>query len=133
MDNLKADHGYTHDSQAVKFFVQVLAEMSAEERRQVLFFATGSPRLPIGGVSLALVEEQCAESICPTRARATAAARVRSPRIHSQGFASCMCVTGLQGMAPPLTVVKKDTECLMPATSYLPSVWHTTALGLPCS
>jgi hypothetical protein len=36
-------------------------------------------------------------------------------------------------MAPPLTVVKKDTECLMPATSYLPSVWHTTALGLPRS
>jgi E3 ubiquitin-protein ligase TRIP12 len=49
LSSIKCDHGYTNDSRAVQFFVEVLAEMSVEEQRQFLFFVSGTPRLPIGG------------------------------------------------------------------------------------
>ncbi|XP_037076185.1 LOW QUALITY PROTEIN: E3 ubiquitin-protein ligase TRIP12-like [Pollicipes pollicipes] len=45
----KPDHGYTHDSPAIKRLVRVLTEFSHEQRRQFLSFVTGSPRLPVGG------------------------------------------------------------------------------------
>ena len=45
----KPDHGYTHDSPAIKRLVRVLTEFSPEQRRQFLSFVTGSPRLPVGG------------------------------------------------------------------------------------
>jgi E3 ubiquitin-protein ligase TRIP12 len=48
-DAIKADHGFTMESQAIKYLLQVLSEFSPEERRQFLQFTTGSPRLPIGG------------------------------------------------------------------------------------
>ncbi|KAL1903961.1 Ubiquitin fusion degradation protein 4 [Sporothrix stenoceras] len=49
MDSVKADHGFNMDSRSVKNLLQVMSEMSPSERRDFLQFATGSPRLPIGG------------------------------------------------------------------------------------
>ncbi|RUS90169.1 hypothetical protein EGW08_002048, partial [Elysia chlorotica] len=45
----RSDHGYTHDSQAVKFLFEVLSGYSITEQRDFLQFVTGSPRLPVGG------------------------------------------------------------------------------------
>ncbi|KAK3801055.1 hypothetical protein RRG08_013451 [Elysia crispata] len=45
----RSDHGYTHDSQAVKYLFEVLSSYSITEQRDFLQFVTGSPRLPVGG------------------------------------------------------------------------------------
>ena len=45
----RPDHGYTHDSRAVKFLFDILSSYTTEEQRQFLQFVTGSPRLPVGG------------------------------------------------------------------------------------
>ncbi|CAF0743765.1 unnamed protein product [Brachionus calyciflorus] len=47
----RCDHGYTHESKAVKFLFDVMCEFDSEEQRMFLQFVTGSPRLPIGGLS----------------------------------------------------------------------------------
>ncbi|XP_059173399.1 E3 ubiquitin-protein ligase TRIP12-like [Physella acuta] len=49
MDCCRPDHGYTHDSQAVKFLFEVLSSYNNSEQREFLQFVTGSPRLPVGG------------------------------------------------------------------------------------
>lgn len=46
---IKADHGYTVDSEPVRTLVRVMSALSREERRQFLQFMTGSPNLPLGG------------------------------------------------------------------------------------
>merc|ERR1711865_1003978 len=46
-----ADHGYTVDSAAVQFFFRTLLELTSDHRRQLLSFATGCPRLPVGGLA----------------------------------------------------------------------------------
>jgi E3 ubiquitin-protein ligase TRIP12 len=48
-DAVKADHGYTKESQTVKDLVEILSLLSKEERRAFLQFMTGSPKLPTGG------------------------------------------------------------------------------------
>ena len=48
----RPDHGYSHNSRAVKFLLQVLAEYTASQQRSFLQFVTGSPRLPVGGKML---------------------------------------------------------------------------------
>ncbi|GAA5900666.1 hypothetical protein JCM8208_000560 [Rhodotorula glutinis] len=48
-NSAKADHGFTMDSRPVRDFLSIMADFSAEERREFLSFITGSPRLPIGG------------------------------------------------------------------------------------
>ena len=45
----RVDHGYTHDSRAVRDLFAILADYSADEQRHFLQFVTGSPRLPVGG------------------------------------------------------------------------------------
>ncbi|XP_071951146.1 E3 ubiquitin-protein ligase TRIP12-like isoform X2 [Antedon mediterranea] len=45
----KPDHGYTHDSRAVKNLFEILVSYNGEEQRQFLQFVTGSPKLPVGG------------------------------------------------------------------------------------
>ncbi|XP_016329913.1 E3 ubiquitin-protein ligase TRIP12 isoform X3 [Sinocyclocheilus anshuiensis] len=45
----RPDHGYTHDSRAVRFLFEVLSSFDAEQQRLFLQFVTGSPRLPVGG------------------------------------------------------------------------------------
>ncbi|CAG5128805.1 unnamed protein product, partial [Candidula unifasciata] len=49
IDCCRPDHGYTHDSQAVKFLFEVLSNYTNSEQRDFLQFVTGSPRLPVGG------------------------------------------------------------------------------------
>ena len=46
---IKADHGYTKDSPAIINFIKILAEFDKLERRKLLQFLTGAPKLPIGG------------------------------------------------------------------------------------
>ena len=50
LDSCKPDHGYTHDSKAIRLLFKVMSEYNREERRQFLQFVTGCPRLPVGGV-----------------------------------------------------------------------------------
>ncbi|XP_034403848.1 E3 ubiquitin-protein ligase TRIP12 [Cyclopterus lumpus] len=49
MECCRPDHGYTHDSRAVRFLFEVLSSFEAEQQRLFLQFVTGSPRLPVGG------------------------------------------------------------------------------------
>ncbi|KAG9343628.1 hypothetical protein JZ751_013798 [Albula glossodonta] len=49
MECCRPDHGYTHDSRAVRFLFEVLSSFNAEQQRLFLQFVTGSPRLPVGG------------------------------------------------------------------------------------
>jgi len=48
-ESIKADHGFTIDSRAIKDLVEVMASYDAPARRAYLQFITGSPRLPVGG------------------------------------------------------------------------------------
>lgn len=45
----RPDHGYNHDSRAVKFLFENLSSYDTTEQREFLQFVTGSPRLPVGG------------------------------------------------------------------------------------
>lgn len=45
----KPDHGFTQDSQAIKYLYEVMSAFDRDEQRQFLQFVTGSPRLPVGG------------------------------------------------------------------------------------
>ncbi|TMW66242.1 hypothetical protein Poli38472_004007 [Pythium oligandrum] len=47
--SMKLAHGYTKESAAVEYFVEVLDEMTVAERREFLLYATGCPNLPAGG------------------------------------------------------------------------------------
>ncbi|KAK2490662.1 hypothetical protein MC885_012008 [Smutsia gigantea] len=49
MECCRPDHGYTHDSRAVKFLFEILSSFDNEQQRLFLKFVTGSPRLPVGG------------------------------------------------------------------------------------
>eukprot|EP00798_Chlamydomonas_sp_ICE-L_P007521 gene7521-668_t len=50
-DSIKFDHGYNSSSPAVKYFLEILAELDSDEQRRFLRFVTGCPRLPPGGLS----------------------------------------------------------------------------------
>jgi E3 ubiquitin-protein ligase TRIP12 len=52
MDSIKADHGYNLDSRSVRNLLQVMSELTPQEKRDFLQFVTGSPKLPIGGKKL---------------------------------------------------------------------------------
>ncbi|ESP04180.1 hypothetical protein LOTGIDRAFT_136701 [Lottia gigantea] len=45
----RPDHGYTQDSQAVKFLFEILSDYNSKEQRDFIQFVTGSPCLPVGG------------------------------------------------------------------------------------
>lgn len=51
MDSIKADHGYNMDSRSVRNLLQTMSELELNQRRDFLQFTTGSPKLPIGGMS----------------------------------------------------------------------------------
>ncbi|VDK88232.1 unnamed protein product [Litomosoides sigmodontis] len=46
---IKPDHGYTHDSDQIRWLIQMLASYDNEQQRKFLQFVTGSPKLPVGG------------------------------------------------------------------------------------
>ncbi|KAJ7381409.1 Ubiquitin-protein ligase [Desmophyllum pertusum] len=50
VESCRPDHGYTHDSRAVKILFEILSCYTQEEQRLFLQFVTGSPRLPVGGL-----------------------------------------------------------------------------------
>ncbi|ORE05395.1 hypothetical protein BCV72DRAFT_230001 [Rhizopus microsporus var. microsporus] len=45
------DGGWTKDSDIIKYFWEIAHSFSYEEKKKLLFFATGSDRAPIGGLS----------------------------------------------------------------------------------
>ncbi|KAL8924940.1 MAG: hypothetical protein Q9208_003823 [Pyrenodesmia sp. 3 TL-2023] len=49
LDSVKADHGFNMDSKSVQNLLQVMSELTLQQRRDFLQFVTGSPKLPIGG------------------------------------------------------------------------------------
>ena len=51
LDCVKADHGYNIDSKSVRNLLEILSSLSVQDRRTFLQFLTGSPKLPIGGIS----------------------------------------------------------------------------------
>ena len=51
MEYCRPDHGYSHDSRAIQCLFEVLSDFDTLEQRQFIQFVTGSPRLPVGGVS----------------------------------------------------------------------------------
>ncbi|KAG8184831.1 hypothetical protein JTE90_004928 [Oedothorax gibbosus] len=50
VESCKPDHGYTIESQAIKFLFEILCNYDTTQQRQFIQFITGSPRLPIGGL-----------------------------------------------------------------------------------
>jgi len=44
------DNGYSKDHPTIKFFWEVVHSMTLDEKKQFLFFTTGSDRSPIGGL-----------------------------------------------------------------------------------
>ena len=46
----RCNHGYTHESRAVKFLFEIMCSLNPDEQRLFLQFITGSPRLPAGGL-----------------------------------------------------------------------------------
>jgi len=49
-DAIKCDHGFTAESRAIGFLIEILSELSADEQRLFLRFVTGSPALAVGGL-----------------------------------------------------------------------------------
>ncbi|EGD73225.1 ubiquitin protein ligase E3A [Salpingoeca rosetta] len=45
------DHGYQRDSTIVKWFWEIVKQFSDEDKKKLLFFTTGSDRVPVGGLS----------------------------------------------------------------------------------
>jgi E3 ubiquitin-protein ligase TRIP12 len=48
-DSIRADHGYSLDSRIVSDLLALLSHYDRSQQRLFLSFATGSPRLPVGG------------------------------------------------------------------------------------
>lgn len=56
MDFIKADHGYNLDSKSIRNLLQVMAEFEPQSRRNFLQFVSGSPKLPIGGMFVEMLD-----------------------------------------------------------------------------
>lgn len=54
MDSIKADHGFNMDSKSVRNLLHTMCDLDPQQRRDFLQFVTGSPKLPIGGMSIHL-------------------------------------------------------------------------------
>lgn len=46
----RCDHGFSHESPAVKYFLRLLSELDQEDQQRFVQFTTGSPALPLGGL-----------------------------------------------------------------------------------
>lgn len=53
-DALRADHGFSMEAKPVKELLDIMHHFSDAEKRLFLRFATGSPRLPVGGMLICL-------------------------------------------------------------------------------
>ena len=54
LESTRCDHGYNLNSRAVKWLFEMMVQFTTDEQRAFLQFVTGSPRLPVGGLSLHL-------------------------------------------------------------------------------
>ena len=110
LDAIKCDHGYSASSPTVLAFVAALTDLSAEERRALLRFVTGSPRLPPGGLA----------ALRP---------RLTIVKKHAHGPGALL-------HAPPFfqQVAKKRIECLFSfrvnCSGFFPSVRAVLGLSL---
>lgn len=52
---MKADHGFNVESPAIRDLVGIMSDYDGPARRNFLQFITGSPKLPIGGLSRVLM------------------------------------------------------------------------------
>ncbi|ODV91362.1 hypothetical protein CANCADRAFT_18258, partial [Tortispora caseinolytica NRRL Y-17796] len=52
LGEVKAEHGYTSESVKFRWLLETLSQMDTNEKRSFLQFMTGSPNLPIGGLSV---------------------------------------------------------------------------------
>lgn len=48
-ESIKADHGFSIESRAIRDLIDIISSYKTNERRSFLQFITGSPKLPIGG------------------------------------------------------------------------------------
>lgn len=48
-ESIKADHGFSIESRAIRDLIDLISAYKSNERRSFLQFITGSPKLPIGG------------------------------------------------------------------------------------
>lgn len=92
---MKADHGFTTESPAIRNLVDIMTTYDTKSRRDFLQFITGSPKLPIGG---------------------------QHRQLSLLDLSLKFSVAGFRGLNPPLTVVKKPHEAPLTADDYLPSV-----------
>ena len=70
VEYLKFDHGYTRNSRAVRFLLEVLCEFDDATLAVFLKFVTGSPRLPVGGLArltprLTIVQKRPEDDVSP--------------------------------------------------------------------
>lgn len=49
--NVQVDHGYTLNCRQVQWLLDILASFTVEDQKRFFFFLTGSPHLPVGGLS----------------------------------------------------------------------------------
>jgi hypothetical protein len=83
---LKADHGFTADSKAIQNLIEIMAEYDSVTRRSYLQFITGSPKLPIGGMSHADQIKTYVNALCRfPRSQSTAYRCPKAPRITFDG------------------------------------------------
>ncbi|CAI5755694.1 unnamed protein product [Candida verbasci] len=58
-----ADHGYSKESQVIKYLIEVLSEFKKEEVREFMMFLTGSPRKPMGNFKITIVKKDNVNSL----------------------------------------------------------------------
>jgi E3 ubiquitin-protein ligase TRIP12 len=95
MDSIKADHGFNLDSRSIRNLLQVMSELSDQDRRDFLQFVSGSPKLPIGG-------------------------KLQSPSSTPRPL--LIHIIGFKALTPMFTVVCKPSEPPYTSDDYLPSV-----------
>jgi E3 ubiquitin-protein ligase TRIP12 len=112
----RAEHGFTGESEVVRWLFEMLAEFGPEDQRSFVSFITGCPNLPIGGAPpLDCDAPLSLPSLC-----------VRNCVAHFlHSLPLCTAVTGLtrtgfRGLRPPLTIVPKSRGA--EAAMDLPSV-----------
>jgi E3 ubiquitin-protein ligase TRIP12 len=91
---IKADHGFNVESKAIRDLIEIMTLYDKNSRRDFLQFLTGSPKLPIGGMSI-----------------------TRNTPLNS-----LTCIVGFKALNPQLTVVRKPHEAPLTPDDYLPSV-----------
>lgn len=54
IENVVPNHGYDRNSSIYKYLISFMKELNSSEKKKFLFFITGCPRLPLGGIYIVL-------------------------------------------------------------------------------